>query len=70
MDKLRYKQGLLNEYQEIIKVQTTPEGDILMITEDIDKDMTIVELTLKEAQRVKRYLEDAITITIMNKEEK
>lgn len=67
MDKLNYKKELLTETLEQVSVGTYEICDSIFITViDKNADYAIVTLTLKEAQRVKRYLEDAITTHIMN----
>ena len=70
MDKLNYKKELTTENDEQVRVATyNNDNDIYLRVIDNDSDCAIVTLTLKEAQRVKRYLEDAITTNIINKEE-
>ena len=70
MDKLNYKKDLLTETDEKVRVATYDnDSDIYLRLIDNDGDCAIVQLTLKEAQRVKRYLEDAITTNIINWEE-
>lgn len=70
MEKLNYKKGLITENNEQVGVGTyTNNSDIYLGLIDDEEDCAIVTLTLKEAQRVKRYLEDAITTHIMNWEE-
>lgn len=70
MEKLNYKKGLITETNEQVGVGTyEDDSDIYIRLIDNDADCAIVTLTLKEAQRVKRYLEDAITTNIMNWEE-
>lgn len=70
MDKLNYRKELLTENNEVVGVGTY-EKDSNIYIKAIDNvgGYSIVTLTLKEAQRVKRYLEDAITTHIMNWEE-
>ena len=71
MDKLNYRKELLTENDEQVRVATyDDDSDIYLRLIDNDSDCAIVQLTLKEAQRLKRYLEDAITTNIINKEEK
>lgn len=71
MDKLNYRKELLTENDEQVGVGTYDNNsDIYIGLIDDDQDCAIVTLTLKEAQRVKRYLEDAITTNIINWEEK
>ena len=70
MDKLNYRKDLTTENDEQVRVATyDDDSDIYLRLIDNDSDCAIVQLTLKEAQRVKRYLEDAITTNIINKEE-
>ena len=70
MDKLNHKKDLLTETDEKVRVATYDnDSDIYLRLIDNDGDCAIVQLTLKEAQRVKRYLEDAITTNIINWEE-
>lgn len=70
MEKLNYKKGLITETNEQVGVGTyTNNSDIYLGLIDDEEDCAIVTLTLKEAQRVKRYLEDAITTHIINWEE-
>lgn len=70
MDKLSYTKELLTENGEHVRVSTYDNDSNIFITLiDAEEDCAIVQLTLKEAQRVKRYLEDAITTNIINWEE-
>ena len=70
MDKLNYRKDLTTEQDEQVRVATyDDDSDIYLRLIDNDSDCAIVQLTLKEAQRVKRYLEDAITTNIINREE-
>lgn len=70
MDKLNYTKYLITESKEKVRVATYDNDNNIYITLiDDEEDCAIVNLTLKEAQRVKRYLEDAITTNIMNWEE-
>lgn len=70
MDKLNYKKALSTENDEHVSVATYDNDNSIFITLiDDEKDCAIATLTLKEAQRVKRYLEDAITTNIINWEE-
>lgn len=70
MDKLNYEKGLITETNEQVGVGTyANNSDIYLGLIDDEEDCAIVTLTLKEAQRVKRYLEDAITTHIINWEE-
>lgn len=71
MEKLNYEKYLSTENDERVRVATYDNYNSIFITLiDDEEDCTIVTLTLKEAQRVKRYLEDAITTNIMNWEER
>ena len=70
MIKINYGKDLTTEQDEQVRVATYDnERYIYLRLIDNDSDCAIVHLTLKEAQRVKRYLEDAITTNIMNWEE-
>lgn len=70
MDKLNYRKCLITENDEHVNVATYDnDSDIYIRLIDDEEDCAIVTLTLKEAQRVKRYLEDAITTNIINWEE-
>lgn len=70
MDKLNYSKELITENDEQVVVATYDNhSDIYIRLIDDEDDCAIVNLTLKEAQRLKRYLEDAITTNIMNWEE-
>lgn len=70
MDKPNYRKDLTTENDEQVRVATYDnDSDIYIRLIDNDNDCAIVQLTLKETQRVKRYLEDAITTNIMNLEE-
>lgn len=70
MDKLNYIKELVTENNEQVGVATYDnDSDIYIRLIDDEDDCAIVNLTLKEAQRLKRYLEDAITTNIMNWEE-
>ena len=70
MDKLKYRKDLTTENDEHVSVATYDnDSDIYIRLIDDEDDCAIVTLTLKEAQRVKRYLEDAITTHIINWEE-
>lgn len=68
MDKLNYEKELLTENNEKVRVVTYDDDSIIITLVDYEYS-AIVNLTLKEAQRVKRYLEDAITTYIINWEE-
>lgn len=71
MDKLNYRKDLTTETNEKVGIGTYyNDRDIYLGLIDDEEDCAIVTLTLKEAQRVKRYLEDAITTHIINWEEK
>ena len=67
MDKLNYTKELITENSEYIKVATY-DNTIYITLRDYE-DCACVILTLKEAQRVKRYLAEAITTNKMNWEE-
>ena len=70
MEKLNYTKELTTETNEHVRVSTYDNDSNIFITLiDAEEDCAIVALTLKEAQRVKRYLEDAITTNIINWEE-
>lgn len=67
MDKLNYTKELTTETNEHVRVST--HNNTICLTLIDYEDCASVHLTLKEAQRVKRYLEDAITTHIINWEE-
>lgn len=70
MDKLNYEKRLFTESDERVAIATYDNGyDIYLGLLDDEGCVAAVTLTLKEAQRVKRYLEDAITTNIINWEE-
>lgn len=70
MDKINYKKALATENDEHVSVATYDNDNNIYITLiDDEEDCAIVTLTLKEAQRVKRHLEEAIATNIMNWEE-
>ena len=70
MINLNYTKELTTIIDEKVHVSThANHSDIYLRLIDNDGDCAIVQLTLKEAQRVKRYLEDAITTNIINWEE-
>lgn len=70
MEKLNYEKYLFTETNERVRVATHDnDNNIFLTLIDDEEDCAIVTLTLKEAQRVKRYLEDAITTHIINWEE-
>ena len=69
MDKLNYTKELTTAIDEKVRISTGDDRYIYIRLVDNDSDCAIVTLTLKEAQRVKRYLEDAITTNIINWEE-
>lgn len=70
MDKINYRKDLTTETDEQVRVATYDnDRDIYIRLIDNVEDIAVVTLTLKEAQRVKRYLEDAITTNIINWEE-
>ncbi len=67
MEKSNYRNDLVTENDEQVRVTTYDnDNNIYLRLIDNDNDCSIVQLTLEEAQRVKRYLEDAITTNIMN----
>lgn len=68
MEKLNYEKELLTENNEKVRVGTHDNDSIIIKLVDYEY-CAVVTLTLKEAQRVKRYLEDAITTHIINLEE-
>lgn len=68
MDKLNYEKELFTEDNEKVRVGTYDNDSIIITLVDYEY-CAVVTLTRKEAQRVKRYLEDAITTHIMNWEE-
>lgn len=70
MDKTNYTKCLITESKEKVRVATYDNDNNIYITLiDDEEDCAIVALTLKEAQRVKRHLEEAIATNIMNWEE-
>lgn len=70
MEKLNYEKYLSTETNEKVGIGTYDnDRDIYLGLIDDEDDCASVTLTLKEAQRVKRYLEDAITTHIMNWED-
>lgn len=70
MEKLNYRKELTTETNEQVGIATYDNNsDIYIKLKDCYDDCAVVTLTLKEAQRVKRYLEDAITTNIINWEE-
>ena len=70
MDKLNYTKELTTAIDEKVHVSAHANNRYIYIRlVDNYSDCAIVTLTLKEAQRLKRYLEDAITTNIINWEE-
>ncbi|WWT35029.1 hypothetical protein [Enterococcus phage BUCT630] len=70
MDKINYRKELTTIIDEKVRISTGDDDRYIYIRViDNDEENAIVTLTLKEAQRVKRYLEDAITTNIINWEE-
>lgn len=70
MEKINYTKELTTVIDEQVRVSTGDDDRYIYIRlRDNDEENAIVALTRKEAQRVKRYLEDAITTNIMNWEE-
>lgn len=70
MEKINYTKELTTVIDEQVRV-STGDDDRYIYLRLIDNygDNVDITLTLKEAQRVKRYLEDAITTHIINWEE-
>ena len=70
MIKINYTKELTTIIDEKVHVSTHANNRYIYLRLlDNDGDCAIVTLTLQEAQRVKRYLEDAITTNIINLEE-
>lgn len=71
MKKLNYTKDLITETEkdEQVHVATYDDERYIYITSINIEDAAMVTLTLKEAQRLKHYLEEAITTNIMNWEE-
>ena len=70
MEKANYRKELRTEIDEQVIITTYDNnGHIYLRLIDNDDDYAIVQLTLKEAQLMKRYLEDAITTNSINWEE-
>lgn len=69
MKKINYTKELTTVIDEQVRVSTGDDRFIYIRVIDNDEENAIVALTLKEAQRVKRYLEDAITTNVINWEE-
>ena len=70
MDKLNYTKALTTAIDEKVHVSTYDNNRHIYIRLINNYgDNADIALTLKEAQRVKRYLEDAITTNIINWEE-
>ena len=67
MEKLNYTKELTTVIDAKVRVSTY--NNTICLTLIDYEDCASVHLTLKEAQRVKRYLEDAITTNIINWEE-
>ena len=68
--KINYTKELTTVIDEQVRVSTGDDDRFIYIRViDNDGENAIVALTLKEAQRVKRYLEDAITTNVINWEE-
>ena len=68
LEKLDYTKELIPETEEdeqVLVATYDNEPYIYITVMDVEEAATVT-LTLKEAQRVKRYLEDAITTNIMN----
>lgn len=70
MEKINYAKELTTVIDEQVRVSTGDDDRFIYIrVRDNDEENAIVALTRKEAQRVKRYLEDSITTNIINWEE-
>ena len=70
MDKLNYRKEIITETDEQVRISTDADDRYIYITViDNYEDCAVLTLTLKEAQRVKRYLAEAITTNKMNWEE-
>ena len=69
MNKLSYAKDLMTKHYEQVRISTYANSDIYIRLIDDENDWASVTLTLKEAQRVKRYLEEAIATNIINLEE-
>lgn len=70
MDKIEYTKEITTIIDEKVRISTDANDRYIYIRLiDNYEDNAVVALTLNEAQRVKRYLEDAITTHIMNWEE-
>lgn len=66
MEKSTYHKELTTENDELVRVSTYEKDSEIYIGVMDEGGYSLVTLTLKEAQRVKRYLEDAITTNIIN----
>ena len=70
MKKANYRKELRTETDEQVRIATyDTDSDIYIRLIDDEEDCAIVTLTLKEAQIMKRYLDEAITTNSMNWEE-
>lgn len=69
MEKMNYEKDLFTETDEHVRVATYYNDSDIYIRLTNEDNCAIVTLTRKEAQIVKRYLEDAITTNSMNWEE-
>lgn len=70
MDKLNYTKELTTIIDEKVRISTGDDDRYIYIrVRDNDEENAIVALTRTEGQRVKRYLEDAITTNIINWED-
>lgn len=70
MEKINYRKALTTENDEYVSVATYDnDSDIYIKVIEDEYDWATVTLTLKEAQRLKRYLSEAITTNKMNWEE-
>lgn len=70
MKKANYRKELRTEIDEQVIITTYDNNSYIYLRLiDNDDECAIVQLTMKEVQRVQRYLEDAITTNSMNWEE-
>lgn len=70
MDKIEYTKEITTIIDEKVRISTGDDDRYIYIRViDNYEDNAFLTLTLKEAQRVKRYLEDAITTNIINWED-
>lgn len=67
MKNVNYRKELRTEIDEQVIITTYDNNSYIYLRLiDNDDECAIVQLTLKEAQIMKRYLEDAITTNSMN----